>query len=418
MGEVVAFQPSPLPPQFAATRTLQEVVGWFRANGHHNHRPSTQEHFTRAFVLALQGTAGGLMRGRTFGPVTPLPSLPTERDVTRWFTSLRTAGYGERTVGLMRSDLCRAYEFAAVCGFSWGNPVMVASWKPERATRKALADVKGTWEFVRAAFKHRPREFAFLCMLRHTAGRKGEVLGTEARHIDWACTKSLPAGQVQIDQQRVKANERKATRDLKSDAAHRWIAMHPELREALRVLIQQEGTHHEIRCGYGGGQREVTPFLFPYGESQLGAILKTLRGIDPEGFPDGDAWHVFRHTKAVELNRQKEPIREIQRFLGHVSLEHTCQYLRALDGSQAVAPAAFTADCEAIGVKKAPVAPSEMKRLPPPKPKRTKKERPAQIAPGRDAQPRAGVTLAAPEIEVAASTPAVPPVAPMEESPE
>ena len=415
MGEVVAFRPSSLPPQLAASRSLQEVVAWFQANAHHLHKAATRAHYGRAFALALQGSTG--IRGK--GPVRALSAFPMERDVTEWFSRMRTAGYGERTVALMRSDLCRAYSYASIHGFSSGNPVIDARWKPARATRKALLDVASTWEFVRAAFAGRPREFAFLCMLRHTAGRKGEVLGTEARHIDWTISAALPAGQVQIDQQRVKANERKATRDLKSDAAHRWIAMHPELREALRVLIQQEGTHHEIRSGYGGGLREVTPFLFPYGESQLGEILKVLRGIDPEGFPPGDAWHVFRHTKAVELNRQNEPIREIQRFLGHVSLEHTCQYLRALDGSTAVAPAAFAADCEAIGVKKAPVAPAMVKHLPPPLPRRSKKERPAQIAPGQAAQPRAGVTLAAPEIEVAPSTAvAVPPVAPLEESPE
>lgn len=277
---------------------------------------STVATFRRVLYVASHETRG----------VSPLPEHPSPADVARWLSALQVAGYAGGTVQLWRGHLHHVYQTGVACLWCSGNPVAAVPWKRLDAQRRALVDVKGVWPFLLAVCVD-ARERAFMSVLRFGGLRRGEALGLEARHIDFA------ANTVTVDQQRTKPNSRETTRRLKSEASRRQVPMRAELREVLAELLEG-GATVEIRSGFGGGKREVTALLFPYNVYQLADFMQRLRGVVPDGFPPKDAWHVFRHTVAVELYRAGKDVEAIRQFLGHVSLEKTATYLRSLVGAR------------------------------------------------------------------------------------
>ena len=283
---------------------------------------STRGNYARTGVLAAAGSPG--VKGK--GAVPPLPEFPSEADCLGWLSSLVTAGYEPTTVTLHRTNLVHIFEVGAMCGVTQGNPMRTVRWQKVAPQRRALSDVLGTWEFVRASDLFTLRERAFIAVLRFCGLRKGEALGLEWRHID------LKRRVLQVDQQRRKASSRKVSRKLKSEAARRPVPIRPELRDLLQELLDAEGVEHVIRTGKGGGKREKTRLVFPYTGDRLGKLMEMLRGLDPEGFPPRDAWHVFRHTCACELWHSGKSEGFIKDWLGHASLEKTAVYLRSIAG--------------------------------------------------------------------------------------
>lgn len=277
---------------------------------------STLATFRRVLHVASHGARG----------VEPLPSHPSPADVARWLSALQVAGYAGGTVQLWRGHLHHVYQTGVACRWCQGNPVAAVPWKRLDATRRALSDVKGVWPFLVERCES-TRERAFLSVLRFAGLRRGEALGLEARHVDF--TRNV----LTVDQQRRKPNSRDVVRVLKSEASRRQVPMRAELRAVLEELLD-EGETCEVRSGLGGGKRETTALLFPFNVYQLDDLMKRMRGVDPSGFPPKDAWHVFRHTVAVELYRAGKDVESIRQFLGHVSLEKTATYLRSLVGAR------------------------------------------------------------------------------------
>lgn len=360
-------------------KTLTELAAWFLHEFASPLAPATRTNYERTLKLATEGSPG---HGK-FGVVRALPDHPTPAEVTRWLSDMKLAGYNDSTINLRRTDLVHVYEAGSRCTVSYGNPAIVLPWRKVVPKRAPLKDVTSTWAFLRAALSR--RELAFVAVLRFTGVRKGEALGLEWQHIDFT------RGVVRIDQQRRKANSRETTRRLKSEAARRWVPMRAELRDVLLDLREAEGDTVEVKTGLGGGLRATTGLMFPWGEYQLGKILAVLRGIDPSGFPEADAWHVFRHTVACELWRAGKSEAFIQEWLGHSSLEKTATYLRSLDGRR-------------ISIEDVAALDPDYR----PKKRRPKDESPARV------QARARL----PSV-TGAETPAavVPPVAPVKEAP-
>lgn len=389
-GEALA-QPERLLPTFRPTGLkLSELVQWFLGEYASPLRAATRSNYARCLKVAVTGNAS---RG-----VHALPDHPTPAEVTRWLSELKTGGYADTTINLMRTTLVHLYESGSQCTQSYGNPVASVPWRKTTPKRAPLKSVRETWEFIRASKLLDDRERAFVCVLRYAGIRKGEALGLEARHVD------LKGGVLRIDQQRRKANSPRTTRELKSDAARRAVPLRPELKATLAALLKSQGGEtHEIRCGLGGGKKKRTALLFPFGEYQLGKILAVLRGIDPDGFPRDDAWHVFRHTCAVELWHAGKSEAFIQEWLGHASLEKTATYLRSLGGRR---------------IRAHEVAEIDADFAPPPRARRTtKKAKARRDCASADLQTELGLRSAS-EFEVAPSNhaaPAVPPIAEKEE---
>jgi hypothetical protein len=81
----------------------------------------------------------------------------------------------------------------------------------------------------------------------------------------------------------------------------------------------------KVKVGHGGQKQVEAPhgLLFPYRENDLNRMMRGFRAVAPLAFPKGRAWHVFRHTLALEMNRAGKGDQDIAEALGHASTATT-----------------------------------------------------------------------------------------------
>lgn len=292
------------------------------------YRDTTQVNFRRTAALTAQLRLG---------------ERPTPGDVQIWISRLRALP-GKRgrkmaatTVGLHRDNLHAMFVWAQHSGKGWtsqlGNPVAASlcPFKREAPMRRALRAVDDVWPFLLAAggdggTPWSARERGFLAVLRYLGLRRSEALALtrgQVTNVDGVMHVSVIA-QRQPDDWSVGPT--------KTPRSVRTLPCRPELAALLaRVVKLPDPT---VRCGLGGGDSRQVPFLFPFQEAHLKDLIARLRGVSPDDFPGGDAWHVFRHTVAVELSQRGAPVESISEWLGHVDISHTQTYLRTLTGKR------------------------------------------------------------------------------------
>lgn len=263
-----------------------------------------------------------------------LSDYPSPAEVAVWLAALRSGGLSPGTVQLHKDILHGVFAFGNAACYVHGNPVsrQVCPWRrPERPESHPIRNIAALWPRMLDAFE-RPRERAFVGVLRYTGARLEEGLGLTPPdvlrgHEPWS---------ISIVRQRSKPNSMESTRVKgKGLLARRVIPIRPELRDLLAPVLDMD----PVQLRFGGARwgpasvREV-PYLFPFRQPELNAMRERLGSLFPEHFVHGRAWHTFRHTLAFEMQAAGKSTEQIQRVLGHKSVRTTEGYMSRLSGGR------------------------------------------------------------------------------------
>lgn len=272
-------------------------------------------------------TAGNYARTRAL--TKGLPEQPAPGDVVVWLTGLTSAGMKPNTVALHRWNLHRVYDYARDAGWTNINPVALAPFRPRRTRKRAIERIETVWPFLLSCAGD-VREAALLGCFRFLGIRRGEAMALRLEDFDT----SGEVWTVHIHQQRHPG--RWLGEPLKTEAAERTLPIRPPLRALLESLFKL-GATVEVRSGLGGVVPKTVEWLFPFRQGALDKLLARMRGVVADAFPADDAWHSFRHTVAVELERHGKTVQYIAEWLGHESLAKCATYLRGLCGRRVAA---------------------------------------------------------------------------------
>jgi len=164
------------------------------------------------------------------------------------------------------------------------------------------------------------RERAFVLFERYIGRRRGEVLGLRR---DALVRESDDVWRVEVTHQRPDPNSFDLELLKNSRGGERSYPIrrgrHP-LWPVIDELVAMGPAH--VRVGKGGCRGEVEApggLLFPFREHELKRMMDGFRAVAPLAFPKGRAWHVFRHTLAVEMNRAGKSDADVAEQLGHSS---------------------------------------------------------------------------------------------------
>ena len=281
---------------------------------------------------------------------------PVARDFTVWMGNMaRDVGpYAPGTVNAWRSHLLAAYAYYFDSGLGASDE------RNELAFTRPLPDPRlrpDTFGDVRVAFRKiiaimpDARARAFIAVLRFEGLRVSEALGLQARDID------LRAQKLWVRRRRepnfwglqglpLKHEKHEARMHIMAEAV-------PYLTELLNL---PEATR---RVGCGNGREEVTPYLFPYTTHQLygdhetpslkrrrtgklrrvsePSILERMRTVYPDLTDNYEAFHVWRHSMAIEaIQRLQGPsaLTRLMNLLRHASVTSTAKYVTSLTGKE------------------------------------------------------------------------------------
>lgn len=282
------------------------------------------EEFLRALKSDAHAPSTVHNHERTRELARPLAEHPTPREVAAWLVALHRAGLGPGTVRLHRDNLHRVYSYSNDTGAAQGNPVALASFKPAKPKRQAINEISNVWPFL-AAVALDARERAFWGVQRFNALRPGEALAVRPFHVQRSS--SGPWYLIVVEQ---RSGASWDTRDPKSEAGKRRLPVRPELQPLLEQVLDEGPA--KVWMGRGGQVLAESPYLFPYRNHHLRDQLERLRGVCPDGFPENDGHHVFRHSCAVEMVLAGKTVEQLALFLGHSSIKHCDAYLRGLLG--------------------------------------------------------------------------------------
>lgn len=294
-------------------KPLQELIALYDVHERPRKELSTQRNLRRTYELARA-----------------LPEYPSPQDVQRWRTELvRSCGLSESTAQLHCWSLQAIYSWGNDAGQSQGNPVALCRFRPVPTQPKAIRRIGAVWPQILAEMPC-PRSRLFVGTLRFAGLRRSEALGLTTQDV-----LERPGSPVSllVHHQRPAPNSWSCS-DLKAKAkSHRVIPCRPELLELVRpVLAMGEPT---VRVGHGGGQRLTVPFLCPFRVNDLQRLRHRLMAALPLYFGKGDAWHVLRHSLAVEMMAEGgAEVSDIQAVLGHTVSETTEHYMSALVGQR------------------------------------------------------------------------------------
>lgn len=256
-----------------------------------------------------------------------LPDYPTPGDIIVWLSAL-SASSSSGTVEQRRDILHGVYQVAQRAGWATVNPVALAPWTRPRKTRLHVPrNIAEVWPAL-ARCAAGPRELAWLGTLRFLALRLEESLALEPRHVVTVCD----PWRVEVVQQRAKPNSMEVVPVKDDDRSNRRLPVPAALREILAPLLVAPPV--QLRFGTRGMPRAVreVPFLFPWRQNTLNAILARLRAVAPDLFPTSQAWHQFRRARAWELRAAGKSTRAISMFLGHEKEKTTEGYFGRLGG--------------------------------------------------------------------------------------
>lgn len=267
-----------------------------------------------------------------------LPARPTEHEYRAWLAALHRGEHGVRlgpsTLNRYIRSLRSLYEYARLRRGPWHNPMVdVAEFKDARLRALPLNERNLPVYYQRAMdVLDDARERGFMAVLRFTGIREQEVLGLQAGDID---TSDPRAPRMWLDRQRDADTFEAET--LKHVRQRRPIPIHPELLSRLREVLRLGPP--EVKMGQvwmRDRETRVLPFLFPFRSKQMLKLAKKMKALLPDGdWPDGIAFHAFRHGWALEARKKaRMTVDEISDWLGHASTEVTRVYLRSLLGEE------------------------------------------------------------------------------------
>lgn len=266
-----------------------------------------------------------------------LPVRPTELEYRAWFLALNAGNgpqrYAPSTINRFREFLNTLYEYARVRGGPWHNPLAdVEPLRDDRAKLLPLTERNVRTYYDRAMqLLDDVRDRGVVAVLRFTGIRIGEVLGLQAQDIDLS-DPQLP--RLHIIRQRFPHTY--APGPLKHVRQRRFVPIHPELLARLNDILRLGPA--KVRMGHHlKGELRECPYLFPQRAKALKKLARKLKLMLPEGeWPEGQAFHAFRHAWAIEAHRKaRMPLEEISRWLGHSSIAVTQAYLQELMGYDA-----------------------------------------------------------------------------------
>ena len=237
------------------------------------------------------------------------------------------------------------------------------------------------------------RARAFVLCERFIGRRRGEVIGLRR---DSFIRESADVWRIDVTHQRANPNCWDLSPLKNRGGGERSIPVRrgrhplfPVLEELARLGPAR------VRVGKGGKGGEVEApggLVFPYREHDLGKFMRGFRAVMPLAFPPGRAWHVFRHTLAVELNRKGKGDDDVCEALGHSSTYVTrMTYMgvwgkrvreSVFDGVWSTAPPGVTAVEKRPAGASTPAGQRRSKASSPP----TKEERSRCSTPGRSGQ--------------------------------
>lgn len=288
---------------------LSKLWDEYLRDGLHQHAPSTLRtiHRTRELARTLQ-------------------DHPTPREIAAWLSSLYAAGYGAGTVRLFRDWLHAVFAYSNATGAAIGNPVALSPWRAPKPHRQAIRGVSAVWPFLEAVALD-VREAAYWGVMRFAGLRPGEARGLLV--TDVLRSPLLPSWQLSVTKQRGPGSLACAEFP-KTDTSLRRV----EVCAPLKVLLAKtlKLGRPKVRVGRGGGEVVISDLLFPYRINDDSDGISRLRGVCPADFPPGDAFHVFRHSFAVECVENGVALEDLQLMLGHSSLKDTSTYISSLVG--------------------------------------------------------------------------------------
>ena len=278
--------------------------------------------------LRAQGVSASHLRNneRTAALSAPLGEFPEAGAITQWLQNMAAK---PSTVRLHLWNLHACYAWSLANNHTAINPAYKLRWKRPAPQRHAVWEIETLWpKFLGTVADERER--ALVAVLRFAGLRIGEALAL--RPVDvW---RHVAPWEIHVAGQRnAHALERSET--LKTVQSRRAVEVRPELRALLAPVFAREPFTAAARVGRGGGSWVETELLFASRANDLARLMAGFREVDAGAFPADDAWHVWRHTFAVELWRWGRSELQISQALGHVSLEYTAGYLRSLAGGRA-----------------------------------------------------------------------------------
>jgi integrase len=260
-----------------------------------------------------------------------LPPYPTPADVVMWLAGLQALGNGPGTVDNRRACLSAVYTFAQRSGWSTSHPVLLAPWKPAAPPEKLAwrgAELHRRYELALRACETNA-ERLLVGLLRYCALRLEEGLGLERGDV---VTRGDP-WRVSIVRQRGKPNSMETQPPKgKRGRGKRRIPVTPQLRTLLAPLLAAPPV--QLTFGTRALARTVreVPFVVPFRQNDLNRLHDRIAAVMGD-LPRGEAWHVWRRSRALELWDAGVPLKDVSTVLGHESETTTERYLGRHAGS-------------------------------------------------------------------------------------
>ena len=317
MGNVHVLVPR-LPSE--ATRPLGEPLPelwrrwWTYAAPNRLRSPNSIKNYKRAEALSAS-----------------LPPYPTAADIVMWLAGLAAIGNGPGTIDNRRACLSSVYTFAQRSGWATSHPVLLAPWKAAAPPDKLAwrgAELHRRYELAQRACVT-AEERVFLALLRYCALRCEEALGLHRGDV-------VTVGdlwRVSIVRQRGRPNcvETQPVKGRRGRGRRR-LPVTPQLRELLAPVLATPPVQLAFGTRSMPRTSAVVPFVVPFRQHNLNELRARIAATMGD-LPRGEAWHVWRRSRALELWDGGVPLKDVATVLGHESETTTEKYLGRHAGS-------------------------------------------------------------------------------------
>ncbi len=218
-----------------------------------------------------------------------------EPAVERFFEARQAAGRTGATCNRHLSAMCGLWKWAVRRGYSARDPVAQMPRFPERpAEPRCLAPE----EIARLIFAAAPHLKAYLMTLAYAGGRMTETLRLRWERVD------------------LKANAITFTRETTKGKRTRVVPIAPPLREALGAL--RRGKPDE--------------FVFTYNDRPVDSMRTALRTAARRAGLGRVGFHTLRHSFGRFFIERGGPVVQLQRILGHSTINMTMRYVHTSPG--------------------------------------------------------------------------------------
>ncbi|WP_201518276.1 tyrosine-type recombinase/integrase [Gulosibacter hominis] len=274
--------------------------------------------YQRAWALRVAPTLGD----REITTITPLDIMAAAAE---WSGSRSTR---QDALALV-SKLCN---LGVLSGQIPHNPVR--SMPPRRTPQvtdvasRALSDAEAVHMLALTA--HHPHAHRILAALLYTGCRLGEVMGLERGDID---------GNVLRIRRSLSPQNGVMTVGPTKGRQARAVPIIPAMREVLTEALDNPAHESRLFTGAKGGPMSSSNLTRAVNWHHIRDQIKTFPADQP-----ALRFHDLRHTAAVNFFRVGLSAPDVQRILGHSSLQVTEQYARSTDAAALRAVAAFSAE--------------------------------------------------------------------------